>query len=466
MFHAGLPLLIQPGIASIIGGNFFAAWCAVSRFGGLRGTQPPHGDGLLRAARVRRQQLKLPDVDGVRLPARPHRLVPQLVGKHMPPRVLITVPFEAADMAAGVGQAVVLFHELRQIRVLLGIRPAGRTGDTSTAALAAHDGLGRFCFRATARPFLADMAMGSFQTWVGPGRGRERNQNRRQARTAWPAGFEPSRPSQGCVMLPPLRRPGQRPRDFPGRHHNTFMGGTIPNFDEPRVATHGRTLRQILDEVIDRRRLLGYTVDVKAPTELVPDETITIKAFTFAPDAITFEDHTIGANAEQVSIEFDDDTGVQAAILRRATLESVDQVICQGSRAVGCFTLVADGGLPEPSGTLVPNWTVAQQTEYDSGASTLPAYVSLPPSEIAHRQQLDEGAPCRRSLEARVLLLRPVGQLGWSDWRTADRLSVLSAVGRRSGQSPLLSPAEPAVSESSVAQDRPRLQRLEHRGRH
>ncbi len=169
----------------------------------------------------------------------------------------------------------------------------------------------------------------------------------------------------------------------------TFLGGTIPSFDKPRVPQQARTMRQLLDELLDRRRLLGYTVDVQPPTELVPDETIQLRCFTFAPEEIEYEGHMIGANAEQISLVFDGEAALESAIVRRASLEQVDQVVCQGDRAIACFTLVAGGDVITPTGTLVPGWTSEQQTQYNAGASGTAGYGSL---DIYRQQQLNDAA--------------------------------------------------------------------------
>ncbi len=169
----------------------------------------------------------------------------------------------------------------------------------------------------------------------------------------------------------------------------TFLGGTLPSFDTPRVAQQARSLRQVLDELLDRRRLLGYTVDVAPPTDLTPTESVVLRCFTFAPSAIEYEGHAIGANQDQVSLVFDGEAALESAVVRRASLEQVDQVVCQGERAVACFTIVAGGDVLTPTGTLVPGWTLAQQNDYNAGASGVAGYGDL---DLYQQQQLNDAA--------------------------------------------------------------------------
>jgi hypothetical protein len=165
----------------------------------------------------------------------------------------------------------------------------------------------------------------------------------------------------------------------------TYFLGTLPDFDKPRKPAHGRTLRQLLDELIDRRRLLGYTVDVDT---LGTDDVIVVRPFTFAPEEITFspdgdpeEEFIIPANASQKSIVFDGDSAVRMAVLKKASLEEIDQVICQGDRIVTCFTLDAN------EGKLVPHWDSPSQALYELAASGEAGYGAL---DLYEQQQRNE----------------------------------------------------------------------------
>lgn len=167
---------------------------------------------------------------------------------------------------------------------------------------------------------------------------------------------------------------------------------TVPDFDRPRKVCHGRTLRQILDELIDRRRLLGYTVEVEAD-EFGGADTINVRPFSFAPEELTYDDglkeYTLPANSSQVSLVFDSDTAVQTAFVRRATLESIDQVVCIGARAIACFTICGSetATLFGSNETLAKGWTTSQQTEYQTAASSGGGYGGFEPWEAEFRNK-------------------------------------------------------------------------------
>ncbi|MGD9719778.1 MAG: hypothetical protein AB7O59_01015 [Pirellulales bacterium] len=150
------------------------------------------------------------------------------------------------------------------------------------------------------------------------------------------------------------------------------LAGTLPDWDKPRVATHARTLRDVLNQLIDRRRLIGFTPTI-IPGAEPKDDRVQLRTFTFAAGDVTFEGNTIPANSETRSLVFDADAGLAVVSLKRHTLEEVEQVICTGARAVACFTVSPQ----KTPANLVPGWTNDQKTQYDGAASLLPGYGSM-----------------------------------------------------------------------------------------
>jgi hypothetical protein len=148
--------------------------------------------------------------------------------------------------------------------------------------------------------------------------------------------------------------------------------GNLPDFDKPRKVCHGRTLRQLLDELIDRRRLIGYTVELDA-SEDGTDDQIMLRTFTFCDEDVEYEDDTIPANSSQKAVVFDSDTAVSAVLVKKSTLNKYDQVICQGERAVSCFTLQGPNG----AGTLDQHWSDEQASTYETAASESDGYEDL-----------------------------------------------------------------------------------------
>jgi len=153
---------------------------------------------------------------------------------------------------------------------------------------------------------------------------------------------------------------------------------SIPNWDKPRVPCQGRTLRDVLNHLLNRSRLLGYTIAVDTRTE---PETIQIVPFTFTPIAIDFDEdefisNIIPANANQKFLIFESDCGVAMAALKRSTLEKFDQVVCTGDRVVSCFSLQAS-----TVGSLEKGWSGYQQTLYEEAATGLTGYGALDGSD-------------------------------------------------------------------------------------
>ena len=162
--------------------------------------------------------------------------------------------------------------------------------------------------------------------------------------------------------------------------------GDVPDWDKPRVACHNRSLRDVLDDLIDRRRLIGWNATVEEVED--GDDKAELSTFTFTPEALTYEDNTIPANVHQFALVFDADTAVQMAFLRTSTLQAVDQVLCVGARAVACFTISPQS---DPA-TLVPGWTGDQQLAYDNGASGVTGYGSM---EIWEQEERNKQARSR-----------------------------------------------------------------------
>ncbi len=146
----------------------------------------------------------------------------------------------------------------------------------------------------------------------------------------------------------------------------------LPDFGRPKIDFSGKTVKNLLDELIDRRRLLGYTVEVSGD-----ESAILVRVFTFTDKDIQAPDGsgTIAANPDQKSLDFDTAPDIAGVFLKESATTLYDQVIAIGARIVCCGTI---SGQDE---TLVAHWTDAQQTEYCAGASGQSAYASMDDSQ-------------------------------------------------------------------------------------
>jgi len=140
---------------------------------------------------------------------------------------------------------------------------------------------------------------------------------------------------------------------------------------QPVIYTHGKSFFQLLNEIIDRRRLMSWYVHVD-PNNEHPE----IRLFTFAPQAVAFPDgQIIPANTNQVpNWDFDTDNQTQQFVLATDDASKFDRVVARGEPLGGVFTIegVGDGG----NGLLETDWTTAQQDAYRAAASADAAYIA------------------------------------------------------------------------------------------
>jgi hypothetical protein len=147
----------------------------------------------------------------------------------------------------------------------------------------------------------------------------------------------------------------------------------LPAWDKPVIATHGRTLRDVLNELMDRRRMLGYSIRFEAgDAEDDEDDSFKLYPFTYADAAIDLGDgKTYAANADQIALDFDTAVDLASCQLKESETQRYDQVIAAGSRIVCC------GSISNGSGTLVKHWTDAQAWAYNAAASDQEGYGGL-----------------------------------------------------------------------------------------
>lgn len=138
----------------------------------------------------------------------------------------------------------------------------------------------------------------------------------------------------------------------------------------PSVHAQGKSIKQILDEIIDRRRLVGYTITVLGGKPK-------INIFTFNKNSVSLPGGTtIPANAQQFAWYFDDDATVQTAVVAEDDATRFDRVTVRGARLGACFTLANTSGATPYNG-LVKDWHDTLQSSYNTGASDSGAYSSL-----------------------------------------------------------------------------------------
>lgn len=146
----------------------------------------------------------------------------------------------------------------------------------------------------------------------------------------------------------------------------------------PPLDVHGQTLKEILDTLIDRRRLVGYRV--KVDPEGGDEQKVLISVFSFSDETISLDDGTtLEANANQKTLKFDQAIDVLSATITQSLDHAVDVVRVVGARRGSCFTVSAKDS------TLVKDWSSSDETAYEAAASAETGYSGLKRDEKEYR---------------------------------------------------------------------------------
>jgi hypothetical protein len=140
----------------------------------------------------------------------------------------------------------------------------------------------------------------------------------------------------------------------------------------PIVQADGKSVKQILDEIIDRRRLVGYTIIVQGD-----DETPKIDVFTF--NKTTFDmtgEATIPANSNQQTWYFDDDANIEVAIISADDATRHDVVVARGAPLTSVFTIANNASATDYE-WMNKDWNDDSVDTYNDGASTGGSYSGL-----------------------------------------------------------------------------------------
>lgn len=145
-----------------------------------------------------------------------------------------------------------------------------------------------------------------------------------------------------------------------------LVDGDLPiTFYDITVPTDRRSVKAVLDDLIDRRRGVGYRVygrETDTRFEAV------LEVFTFNATAIALEGgEEIPANENTDSLIAGSSTIVDSVKVRKIATHQVDELIVEGAPPTSTLTL-RFGDNPAAVEELVKGWTDAQETAYKSGA--------------------------------------------------------------------------------------------------
>ena len=142
----------------------------------------------------------------------------------------------------------------------------------------------------------------------------------------------------------------------------------VPNWDQPLVYVEGKTIYNVISELLDSRKLLGWGVGFNNTNLLVEPHSI-------APSTVTLASTTFPANATQHTFTFNADPLTTGNISFDRS-DQVDQVIVRGAKRVSVCRL--------EYGDLTADWETADKDAYNDAASGETGYGDL--DQIAQRQ--------------------------------------------------------------------------------
>lgn len=142
------------------------------------------------------------------------------------------------------------------------------------------------------------------------------------------------------------------------------------NYELPLVDYDGLTPWQLITRLVDHRRGLLLL------TKVVDDEVQLVVRSQNATAITLPSGGTIPANPDLMAYNFDNAVNIKSAKVSATMVRKYDQVICLGERAGSVFTV-------GPGVNFEADWTSAQATTYNAGASALAGYSSLSTSDKA-----------------------------------------------------------------------------------
>ncbi len=157
--------------------------------------------------------------------------------------------------------------------------------------------------------------------------------------------------------------------------HSSVVAAWLDWYDIT-VECEGRTLKDCLDALIDRRRGVGYYAAFNPDT----DE-IEIHVATFVDASVTLPSGKIlTANPDQYSLDFESALDIDSAVVNTVGTTQYHQVIARGAKRTTTFTgslIGFENGIGVTVPVWVPDWTSGELDEFLAGASGEPGYGDL-----------------------------------------------------------------------------------------
>lgn len=168
------------------------------------------------------------------------------------------------------------------------------------------------------------------------------------------------------------------PKDSNGLDANTWRlhADVLPawlDWYDIAVDCNDRSLKSVLDALIDRRRGVGYRLVFNTD-----DDAVELKVFTFVDADVTLPSgKVLTANPDTYTLDFESSLDVDATVSTVGTTQ-FNKVIARGALRTTTFSaklLRTEGASPYPA--FIPDWTSSEETEFRKGASLAPGYDDL-----------------------------------------------------------------------------------------
>jgi hypothetical protein len=149
---------------------------------------------------------------------------------------------------------------------------------------------------------------------------------------------------------------------------NFTTGGSLEWFDVT-VKRDKRSVKDVVDDIVDRRRAVGYYV--QGDEQGASFESI-VRVFTFLESSIPLNDNiTILPNPRQFTLDFESSFDVTEALLVNSITHKADVITVRGAKVTSTFSIWVDPTLLEGG------WTSANETAYLEGALNTAGYAAL-----------------------------------------------------------------------------------------
>ena len=139
-------------------------------------------------------------------------------------------------------------------------------------------------------------------------------------------------------------------------------------YDLPYLEVQGNTVWQAINRMVDRRRGLALKTVINGSNRLE------LIVYSASATAIYLDGGTvIPANTNTTTMTFDTSQNINSAMLSLSAIQQYDQVEARGERIGVVCTVSPDLA----SGQMIPDWSTAEQDEYNDAATADTGYTAL-----------------------------------------------------------------------------------------